>query len=1055
MPLLSKIDCDLLQVFEDSTPQNPVNLFVQAPNEHQGSIDHNQATDTGFYLDINCYSNSIELQNDNILAYQLSSDTQQLSLYSLNDPIHGKFITIHLPDRSMNKNHTMTVLVDSQSENVLICFILADSSFLRIRLPVGYLIPNGSVELPEDWYDIQKPYDFSVRTPHLLFSVTPDYCMVFLDDGGLLGLKKSASSYIFEPVLFNDGSYLQNISRIFSRKRNNIVGKVVSCTVFNERYLLTLTEQCQLKIWDIPSVTLINSYDMSQCVPNGKNVENGETQRYSGVGKYLALFSNHLVVYCPMGNGVFQVGTLSIDFIGMLSFKVQAIIPANLPTTSLWFLADMQLTISLDLDMVSSYLDLVLLWRCGSQSKVQVLNIQDEGLREYLWIETTTKSVVDSQPLLPTLPKNFGDQADDSFDLRLFTLKSCYAADIFKHAQGILRKYAINVNEDSKWEYLANLETVLRDLNAKRNETCSLTILRDTVILVNTLTPFNHSIYKPDLPIANLCHSLHDRPQGDGISKFLSALEKFTSTLSKETQAALSESFVHITTSNLYNSQTLKENFSNIFKEVLQDQLIPQYLEALFNELNDLDVPSILDDLIQNYFQNTDNLHGGFVESLTPNALSKVLMIQNLYQIITIQQRFVSQILMVFVLLDSDVCLFEKQLDTLLRWNYQQLLFMRLYLQNKVILSDIILDIGTQFHHGAKIYSYSEWNSYIQHLLSVIYSVELETNPLLHGFLKKYVVFPNSSANQSTNKIFLHNIGELFFLHENKLHQLLYSMLLFVCGEYNKSFETFQLYDNHSDLEVSTLPTYLKDLVSGSSSSEQSSMWASLLATLNSPTARQDRFNYQLSRLYSDYCNAPELSLKAIRKSIELSMKREEQLDIATAQHKQLLRLLIHFNMFSEVIDVLRLSHSFLSISERKDYFNKLLSYPNQNLEFFATLLELCRSNEVKEKEQLLDVEDFGLVDSILSENLTKGDWESYMKLYSFRYINNFRREAAEVIYQYGSKYGDKQDIDTKKKIYLLMINVLATFENTYDQWLLGGPNVITLADLRREYAEL
>ena len=219
MPLLSKIDCDLLQVFEGSTPQNPVNLFVQAPNEHQGSVDYNQAADNGFYPDINCYSNSIELQNDNILAYQLSSDTQRLSLYSLNDPIHRKFITIHLPDRSMNKDHTMTVLVDSQSENVLICFILADSSFLRIRLPVGYLIPNGSVELPEDWYDIQKPYDFSVRTPHLLFSVTPDYCMVFLDDGGLLGLKKSASSYIFEPVLFNDGSYLQNISRIFSRKR--------------------------------------------------------------------------------------------------------------------------------------------------------------------------------------------------------------------------------------------------------------------------------------------------------------------------------------------------------------------------------------------------------------------------------------------------------------------------------------------------------------------------------------------------------------------------------------------------------------------------------------------------------------------------------------------------------------------------------------------------------------------------------------------------------------------------------------------------------------------
>lgn len=64
--------------------------------------------------------------------------------------------------------------------------------------------------------------------------------------------------------------------------------------------------------------------------------------------------------------------------------------------------------------------------------------------------------------------------------------------------------------------------------------------------------------------------------------------------------------------------------------------------------------------------------------------------------------------------------------------------------------------------------------------------------------------------------------------------------------------------------------------------------------------------------------------------------------------------------------------------------------------------------------------------------------------------LNKGERAAAEVLYQYILMQADPNVIQ-KKKCYLMVINVLSSFDSTYDQWILNGSKVVTLTDLRDE----
>ena len=162
----------------------------------------------------------------------------------MRDAISGKTLVIHLPKPLLEQNHTSTIF-QSGANNELICFdfILSDGIFVSISLPIDFIVSRSS-ELNSDhpWIKISNPYDFSVRPPQLLFHVDEMLSIVFLKDGGLLGLKRFPlevlNDYDLQPILFNDSSYFQRFTRIFSKSDNEDTSVVSTLLYHNNLSLI-------------------------------------------------------------------------------------------------------------------------------------------------------------------------------------------------------------------------------------------------------------------------------------------------------------------------------------------------------------------------------------------------------------------------------------------------------------------------------------------------------------------------------------------------------------------------------------------------------------------------------------------------------------------------------------------------------------------------------------------------------------------------------------------------------------------------------------------------
>ncbi|GMM58166.1 Nup120 protein [Maudiozyma humilis] len=1059
MPSLSKIDANLLTFKEAPLPRNIVTLSL-GKESAQGNGGMTAEEQVAAVTSQSSYAGSLQLSNDSTLYYHLSQDSKQLVLYTAENCIDGRTLIIQLPQETMHMQHTMTFSVHDRT--VLIHMILRDGMFLSLRLPTDYILDTtNTIRLNDDWFKVQSPYDFTVRVPHLLFEVSTDLLMVFLNDGGLLGLRSVSADQDLEPLLFNDNSYLKSLTSIFHRGRTETLGKAVSCTLFQQRYLIVLTENYYLKVWDLTTFAMVKEYNLSHNLfGDSGNTQNNntESQMYGEVGTYLTLFENYLSIYSPHNNGVFQICALSIDQQGGIEFDLRNIVNSSLSSSSVWFLADMKLIKPLDINYTSSYLNLVVLWKSGSLCKLQVLNFLYDDLKDYQWVDNVNKSLADTRAQLDiaSVVRADGETDDQLYYRCMFNLRSRYSPQVFKAAEDILSANNIVITRDNtavqREEYLANFETILKDVKGKMDEVSTLTILNDEIILVNTLTPFNHSLYKSAAGRENYYFNLYNSENTDNLAVLLRALNAFMDTLPVHTVQSLSDKFLQTTTGEVSNDLIINEKFLDIFKTTLANRFDVANLQALMGELNKLDIIALLDDVINDYLA-TVQTSADYIESITTNVLSKVATLESLYQMVSIQNTFVVFILMAFVLLDADFTAFTKQLNTLLEINYKQSLFLKLYKQNKLLLIDNLFAKATEHQRGVKLFSYSDWVSFVQHNLSEFYAEPIEDNTFFLKSLEKYIMTSDSAFAGSDAEVYLRDIGSSFYLRNNESSEFLHALLLFASGEYDQSFKRFQMFDGYKKLQFKSLPSFLQNL---ESDPQSGSIWTPLIKTLVADDHREPRFYYALSCLYSDDGRAPELALRAIKRSIDISLSEPGEIDIITKQHEQLLAMLIHFKIYDEVVDVLRLGHAYLTIQERYTYFESLLSYPNHSDSFFSTLVNICRDLATAEgATEGLNYEDYTVVDSILSQNLSRGDWESSKKLYTFRYVNNFHREAAEAVFNYCRRNEHTLDLAAKKKYSVIIINILSTFEHDYDQWILDGTNVITLGELREQYAKL
>lgn len=1043
MSVLSKIDADLLQV--NDLPKHVVNL------ELTGDTDPINSKISSFKNSLliteSSYSNTVQLPNHEYVTYHLSHDFKCITLYNLNDINNSKTINIHLPLPTLNQQFTFSILIFKNT--LRFHLILENGVFLTIDIPINYILSAEDTSLPADYFNVQTPYDFSVRVPHYLFSISPDFTMVFLEDGGLLGLKSIKDTNEVEPILFNDNSYLQSfIGKVF--RSPCTTGKTICCTTFQDRYLIVLTQFCKLKIWDLQSFNLIQEYDLSE------DLQQGEERIYESVGNYMSIFNNFLTIYSPFGKGAFQIGHLTTDTTGLLSFKLDTKIPANLSSSSIWFLADLKLMSPIDMNLPSSFINLITLWKSGNVSKLQILNIANESLQEYQWLDINNNSIHDITSDFDC-NTNMPIEAFD-FDKIIFKLKAQYSPQLFERAQSILSENNIvilpgdNKMEENR-EYLANLETILRDLKNQCNEVSTLTIYRDEIIVVNCLKQYVHSVYKLNSTIENLFFNINTIQEKDELINYLKVLNAFSSTLPREMVDHMVQYFIDISTGEISKSLSLPEKFSLIFKRTPQSQIDIDNMQKLYSELNTIDVVSALNNLINNHLFSLDGISHKFMDCIASNTFIKGFSLESLYQMVNIHFYFVLKVLLTFVLLDTDLSIFEDQITRLLDLFYKQALFIKLYQQDKKVLIDEIFKQTTKYGFGAKIYSYSEWNSFIQFAISNFYKVDLNSNPYLDRMFDAYVIQTGNTMGHSETRTFLKNISIPFTLRGDIVQDFLQAMVLFVSKEFDKSYELFQMHNEYAELETKSLPSSIVNLTNDDV--EEDYMWTPLIKSLDSQDGKSSRFNFNLSCLFDRYGNCPEVALRAIKRSLEYTMTKGIDLDIATLQHQQLLNLLIHFEQYDEVIDVLRLSHSCLPLKERHHYFEQLIRAPHLNEKFLSRLFTLSRRDETSEKEDFLNSEDYSIVDELLTYNLRDGSWKSHKQLFSFRLINGFEREAAEVIYNFIIRYADHENSETKRRYYLMVVNILSTFDNTYDQWLINGCNVVTLADVQLELSNI
>ncbi|EDO14413.1 hypothetical protein Kpol_197p1 [Vanderwaltozyma polyspora DSM 70294] len=1023
MSLLSKLDVSPLQ-FQDPSKDGSkiINLNLD------GSGDPLRLSELGE----SDYSNSIKVRDNEYVTYHLSNDYSVLTIYSMNDALQNKTINIKLPVQSTNKQHTSIVFVKDEAFNVE--FILRNSIYLKISIPIDFIINNSS-ELNEDWFYVLQPYDFSVRKPHMLHRVSDNFSVVFLEDGGLVGLTSHGETDL-EPILFNDNSYLQSITRLFSKSKHSKNSKVVSCSNYQSNFLIVLTEDCILKIWDLKKLILINEYNLFD-VNNSDFIAGG---LFDSCGNYLHLFNNLLTIYLPFTNGLFQVGTLDVDSSDKLTFQSKIVIPSNLPASSLWSLTDMRMINPLDLNLPETFLNIIVLWKSGTMSKLQILNILNESVDSYEWIDASNKDLEET--------RIESDIESSDFSKTLFKLTSRYPKAIVDRAIKVLEENGISIplQEALDEEYLANLETLLRDIKGGCDEASSLTLYNDEIIVINCLQKYNYSIYKINCSLEKTYFDINDDSLNDDLSRYLRTVWGFSSTVPDHVLKNISHQFVGIITKSIPSTLTPNEKLTNIYKTSLESQLEITNINTLFRELSSFDVISILNTLIDNNLQVFNNSANTYVDAIKSESFSNIITMKCLKNLITVQNNFVLRILLTFTLLDFDYSVFEKQLNALLDLHYKQVLFISLYDLDKSKLSNELFKQTTKFGQGIKLYSYSDLTTFLQYATFKFYEIDINSNTYFQRYFNDMVVI-DKGTNIIEKTELLEYIGWPYFIRDNKSNEFLMAILLFSCGKFGQSYEFFKLHDYVESI-ADSLPPFFIELTKENNENS----WKPLILSFQS-NYNHTLYYYELSLLFSKE-GQHEYALSSIKKSLEYQMKDVEievPRDFKVKQLTQYLNMLIHFNMFREALDVLRFSHVVLSNDIRRDYFKLLLNKNDIDGNFFATLLNLCYTHEGQ--DMYLNPIDFDIIDGILVQKLRAFSWPTYKRLYSYRMLNKNERKAAEVVYDYSVQVHD--NTSELKKCYLIIINILSSFEKENDQWILYNGEIITLHSLENRIEKL
>lgn len=998
------------------------------------------------------YSNTIRLIDDQYVSYHFSNNYSCITLYVLNGT---QTIKINLPSSSMNKQFTFTISGNSNGTIIKMKLILKDGSFISIRLP-SKLLTTDNTELDinnyDDLYKILYPYDFSVRIPHYLYSIRNNEYIVVMEDGGLLCLHWDNDFTTCKTTIFTDSSYFKSLTNFLRKKQNDTkLNRAVSCQLYKDDVLIILTQNCKLRFWNLRNYQLINEIDLSADM----EIDGLSLRNFVDPGNFLTIKDDVLIIFLPFNNGIFKIGKISYSSNSNISFTCSSIIPSNLSSSSIWSFSDIEI---LNFNSVSSSplnflnaLNLCILWKSGYLSKVQILSLDLSTIQsnmKFKWFESLDKSLNDAE-----LEFMVTDSNQISFSTVIDKLRSYYSYSTLQEAEELLIENNITPNNNQQI-YLQNLITLLRDLKNSNSDSFSLTVYNDDIILLNNTQMYDYTALQMNSQLENM---FYENGSGSTLSKYLDVLGDITNSLSYSAFQSISDEFIKIAikfnSSTTSNQEEFLKEFSNVCK---QDHIISQFdidnIDNIINQLNDFDVINLLDEMLNNYLLSTNFDESEYFPAINEDAFNASIIVESLQNHVLIQRKIVLQNLITFTLLNFNDEVLLSKIKKLLDINLKQNLLLGLYDFDKELLIKEVFKLTSKYASGIKLNSCKGLISYVEHILASFFGEpEILQNPIKNKFFEETILFHNeNNISQHDSQKFLQNVLRPYFHSNDVIEELLLGMTYFVCGDYDNSFKLLTKNNYTKDL-VNTLPLSLKNLAD---SNLVGNIWISLSRSFNKLFLNESWYLFELSKLFTTndqydfalHCIKTSIEKVMSNPNIELIEESQSEIEFRTIQLTQYIEILNHFDMIEEIIDVLRLSHKYLSPIKRREYFTMLLTNGNKSEKSLSTLLRLCRDD----KGIFLNVDDFNMVDEILLKQIDGiNDWRGYKRVYSMRYVNSRLRSAAEIILEYVKNNND--DEIHKKAGLLIVCNILSSFTEPQDRWVLYQSQILNLEDIRKE----
>lgn len=446
---------------------NRVNSFYDTAEDFstKTSPPVNSDPKTAFQSDLVSASGFVNLNTLNngsaSIKWGISHDFSSLLLTPLFDSLQASsYSSIKVVFADKLQQNCYSLAIDDMS-NHLIIDLISESGILitlKFNLFSDFSLPiKSTLSLINNWCFVSEPYDFNIRVPNFIRSINSQEFLILLKDGGILKCSRVNFNDEVLVSLFNDSSYLSstfgklgNLLPLRNRSPNNgffnndsgtlskhripkncSLKTVIDCFIVNQKFLVTITLNKKLVIWDILTGTIISETSVEQFLQKSELNDNlinntGEPMcllsRFINKGSYDKLSQNtfDFVCYLPVGVGQFKIWTLNIindEKIELVNLGPQfEYVPILPDDNSIWIVQDFRFYDKRFLDvnrrMYNSdsneiKYNMLVLMNSNSSTEFQLLTIFANG--DHQWV----KSRLNKQLFLENHPDNFPPNSSD------------------------------------------------------------------------------------------------------------------------------------------------------------------------------------------------------------------------------------------------------------------------------------------------------------------------------------------------------------------------------------------------------------------------------------------------------------------------------------------------------------------------------------------------------------------------------------------------------------------------------------------------------------------